>query len=77
MSIIQYTIEEAVKSQIEDILIITGRYKMSIEGHFDKSYELEQTLQKAGKDRGLNESERHRFSRCLLPSDKKPKMLRH
>ena len=53
--IIQYTIEEAVKSGIDDILIITGRNKRSIEDHFDKSYELEQTLQKAGKDRVLKE----------------------
>lgn len=53
--IIQYTIEEAVKSGIDDILIITGRNKSSIEDHFDKSYELEQALQKAGKDRVLNE----------------------
>ena len=53
--IIQYTVEEAVKSGIDDILIITGRNKRSIEDHFDKSYELEQTLQKAGKDRILKE----------------------
>ena len=48
--IIQYTVEEAVKSGIDDILIITGRNKHSIENHFDKSLELEQTLQSAGKD---------------------------
>ena len=53
--IIQYTIEETAKSGIDDILIITGRNKRSIEDHFDKSYELEQTLQKAGKDRVLKE----------------------
>ena len=53
--IIQYTIEETAKSGKDDILIITGRNKRSIEDHFDKSYELEQTLQKAGKDRVLKE----------------------
>lgn len=53
--IIQYVIEEAVASGIDDILIITGRNKRSIEDHFDKSYELEQTLQKSGKDRVLKE----------------------
>lgn len=52
---IQYVIEEAVASGIDDILIITGRNKRSIEDHFDKSYELEYSLQKAGKDRVLNE----------------------
>ena len=52
---IQYVIEEAVNSGIDDILIVTGRNKRSIEDHFDKSYELEYTLQKAGKDLRLKE----------------------
>ena len=38
---IQYVVEEAVQSGIEDILIITGRGKRAIEDHFDKSAELE------------------------------------
>ncbi len=46
---IQYIVEEAIASGIEDILIITGRNKKSIEDHFDKSYELETELQKSGK----------------------------
>lgn len=46
---IQYVIEEAVASGIDDIIIITGRNKRSIEDHFDKSFELEYTLQNAGK----------------------------
>lgn len=41
---IQYIVEEAVKSGIEDIIIISGRGKRAIEDHFDKSYELEETL---------------------------------
>lgn len=41
---IQYIVEEAVASGIEDILIISGRGKRAIEDHFDKSYELEETL---------------------------------
>lgn len=52
---IQYVVEEAITSGIDDIIIITGRNKRSIEDHFDKSYELEYTLQKAGKDRELKE----------------------
>lgn len=47
---IQYIIEEAVKSGIEDILIITGRDKKSIEDHFDKSTSLENHLRSKGKD---------------------------
>lgn len=46
---IQYIVEEAVASGIEEILIITGRNKKSIEDHFDKSIELELELEKSGK----------------------------
>jgi UTP-glucose-1-phosphate uridylyltransferase len=46
---IQYIVEEAVQSGIESILIVTGRNKKSIEDHFDKSVELEQTLWEKGK----------------------------
>lgn len=46
---IQYIIEEAVASGIEDIIIVTGRGKRAIEDHFDKSYELEETLAKKAK----------------------------
>lgn len=47
---IQYIIEEAIASGIEEILIITGRNKKSIEDHFDKSVELEVELSKANKE---------------------------
>lgn len=46
---IQYIIEEAVASGIEEILIITGRNKKCIEDHFDKSVELEMELEKSNK----------------------------
>lgn len=46
---IQYIVEEAVESGIEDILIVIGRYKSSIEDHFDRSVELEVELEKKGK----------------------------
>jgi UTP--glucose-1-phosphate uridylyltransferase len=46
---IQYIVEEAVKAGIENILIVTGRNKKSIEDHFDKSIELEQALLEKGK----------------------------
>ncbi len=52
---IQYIVEEAVKSGITDILIITSRGKEIIENHFDRSPELEQTLSKNNK-RDLFES---------------------
>lgn len=47
---IQYIIEEAIASGIEEILIITGRNKKCIEDHFDKSVELEMELEKSGKN---------------------------
>ena len=46
---IQYIVEEAVESGIEDILIVIGRYKSSIEDHFDRSVELEMELEAKGK----------------------------
>ena len=46
---IQYIIEEAVASGIEEILIITGRNKRAIEDHFDKSVELENELEAHNK----------------------------
>ncbi|WP_297438984.1 UTP--glucose-1-phosphate uridylyltransferase GalU [uncultured Clostridium sp.] len=50
---IQYIIEEAIASGIEEILIITGRSKKCIEDHFDKSIELELELEKSGKQEML------------------------
>lgn len=52
---LQYIIEEAIDSGIEEILIITGRNKSSIENHFDKSVELELELEKSGKNELLEE----------------------
>ena len=46
---IQYIVEEAVASGIEDIIIVTGRTKKPIEDHFDKSVELEMELEKHNK----------------------------
>ena len=50
---IQYIVEEAVAAGITDILIITNRGKGLIEDHFDRSPELEQILEKGGKDEFL------------------------
>ena len=46
---IQYIIEEAASAGVEDIIIVTGRSKRSIEDHFDRSIELEFELEKSGK----------------------------
>ena len=52
---IQYVIEEAVESGVDDILIITGKGKRSIEDHFDRAFELEYILQEKGKFEYLEE----------------------
>ncbi|HEY3265060.1 MAG TPA: UTP--glucose-1-phosphate uridylyltransferase GalU [Actinomycetota bacterium] len=52
---IQYVVEEACRAGIEDILIVTGRGKRSIEDHFDRSIELEHYLETKGKFDELKE----------------------
>ena len=52
---IQYIVEDAVRAGIKDILIITSRGKSAIEDHFDRSLELEQHLEAAGKTEELAE----------------------
>ncbi|MBS4179157.1 UTP--glucose-1-phosphate uridylyltransferase GalU [Lederbergia citrea] len=52
---IQYIVEEAIESGIEDIIIVTGKGKRAIEDHFDHSFELEQNLLERGKFDLLNE----------------------
>ncbi|SER68677.1 UTP--glucose-1-phosphate uridylyltransferase [Gracilibacillus ureilyticus] len=46
---IQYIVEEAIASGIEDIIIVTGKGKRAIEDHFDNNFELEDNLLKKGK----------------------------
>jgi len=52
--IIQYSVEEAVASGLESLIIITGRGKNAIEDHFDVSYELEKILEERGKSDQLD-----------------------
>ncbi|MCP9446134.1 MAG: UTP--glucose-1-phosphate uridylyltransferase GalU [Nitrospira sp.] len=53
--LIQYAVEEAVASGIEDIIVITGRGKRAIEDHFDRSVELEENLKGTGKSQILHQ----------------------
>lgn len=46
---IQFIVEEALKSGIEDILVVTGKSKRSIEDHFNSNFELEYNLEHKGK----------------------------
>jgi len=54
---IQYTVEEAVASGIEDIIIVTGKNKRAIEDHFDRAVELELVLKEKGEDDFLRQIE--------------------
>jgi len=54
---IQYVVEEAVASGIDDVLIITGRGKRAIEDHFDRSFELESVLKKKNDHCAVTELE--------------------
>ena len=56
---IQYVVEEAVAAGIEDILIVTGRSKKTVEDHFDRSPELEATLAGQRQGRGAGRDPGH------------------
>ncbi|GLU46948.1 UTP--glucose-1-phosphate uridylyltransferase GalU [Nocardiopsis ansamitocini] len=51
---IQYVVEEAVAAGLDDVLMITGRSKRSIEDHFDRAYELEEALRVKNDTERLN-----------------------
>lgn len=75
---IQYIVEEAAQSGIEDIIIVTGRGKRAIEDHFDKSYELEETLAKKEKyDRLKEVQEIAEMANIHYIRQKEPKGLGH
>lgn len=75
---IQYIVEEAVASGIEEILIITGRNKRNIEDHFDKSVELELELKASKKEELLFEVEKiSNMANIHYIRQKEPKGLGH
>lgn len=56
--IIQYLVEELVEAGIKDIIMVTRWDKKPLEDHFDRSFELERSLEKTGKERRLKEVQR-------------------
>ncbi|WP_404284493.1 UTP--glucose-1-phosphate uridylyltransferase GalU [Exiguobacterium aurantiacum] len=74
---IQYIIEEAVESGIEDILIVTGKGKRAIEDHFDSVPELEQTLIEKGKSEFLKLVEETTNINIHFIRQSKPRGLGH
>lgn len=75
---IQYIIEEATASGIEDIIIVTGRGKRAIEDHFDKSHEMEEALAKKDKQDMLEQiQDISRMANIHYIRQKEPKGLGH
>lgn len=75
---IQYIVEEAVNSGIEEILIITNAYKSCIENHFDHSFELECKLRESGDAKRLELVERiGNMANIFTVRQKNPKGLGH
>ncbi|QIH75554.1 UTP--glucose-1-phosphate uridylyltransferase GalU [Macrococcoides canis] len=74
---IQYIIEEAIKSGIEDIIIVTGKGKRAIEDHFDKNIELEQNLIEKQKTELLEKVEYASSVDLHFIRQKEPKGLGH
>lgn len=75
---IQYIVEEAVESGIEDIIIVTGRGKRAIEDHFDNAFELEVSLYNNGKMELLEEVKiSNRLADIHYIRQKEPKGLGH
>ncbi|WP_248927122.1 UTP--glucose-1-phosphate uridylyltransferase GalU [Paenibacillus hamazuiensis] len=74
---IQYIVEEAVESGIEDIIIVTGKGKRAIEDHFDHAFELEMNLAEKGKIRLLEEVRRSSGVDIHYIRQKEPRGLGH
>ncbi|MCY9692639.1 UTP--glucose-1-phosphate uridylyltransferase GalU [Paenibacillus alginolyticus] len=74
---IQYIVEEAVESGIEDIIIVTGKGKRAIEDHFDISFELEQNLLEKQKFDLLTEVQKSSKVDIHYIRQKEPKGLGH
>ncbi|CAM2978381.1 UTP--glucose-1-phosphate uridylyltransferase GalU [Paenibacillus sediminis] len=75
---IQYIVEEAIESGIEDIIIVTGKGKRAIEDHFDHAFELEQKLLEKQKLDLLHEVQRpSKMADIHYIRQKEPKGLGH
>jgi UTP--glucose-1-phosphate uridylyltransferase len=74
---IQYIVEEAIESGIEDIIIVTGKGKRAIEDHFDSSFELEQNLFEKQKFELLNEVQKSSKVDIHYIRQKEPRGLGH
>ena len=74
---IEYIVEEAILSGIEDIIIVTGKGKRAIEDHFDRNFELEQSLKEKGKFDLLEKVNKSSNVNIHYIRQKEPKGLGH
>ena len=74
---IEYIVEEAILSGIEDIIIVTGKGKRAIEDHFDRNFELEQNLKEKGKFAILEKVNKSSNVNIHYIRQKEPKGLGH
>lgn len=74
---IQFIVEEAIESGIEDIIIVTGKHKRAIEDHFDHAFELETSLAQKGKLKLLEEVQRSAKVDIHYIRQKEPRGLGH
>lgn len=74
---IEYIVEEAILSGIEDIIIVTGKGKRAIEDHFDRNFELEQNLKEKGKFDLLEKVNKSSDVNIHYIRQKEPKGLGH
>lgn len=75
--LIQYAVEEALSCNIEELIIITGKYKRAIEDHFDSAFELEENLKRADKKKQLEEITRLNHLNLAYIRQKAPLGLGH
>jgi len=74
---IQYIVEEAIESGVEDIIVVTGKGKRAIEDHFDIAFELEHTLEEKGKFDILEKVRKSSQVNLHYIRQKEPKGLGH
>lgn len=74
---IEYIVEEAIESGIEDIIIVTGKGKRTIEDHFDNNFELEGNLARRGKFELLDKIKQSSSVEIHYIRQKEPKGLGH
>ena len=72
---VQYLVEEAVASGIDDIIIVTGKNKRFIEDHFDRFHELEYSFQQAGKNLDLKKIRKITYLADICYSHKSMQMV--